>query len=152
MKKTGAQHVLFADVVQKINRQGKAQPRVLLLTERSLHTLTPGKFKQGNCVPLGDVTKLSMSTYADGYMVVHVKEGAKDCKADLLFESMRKAEIATAISETEALGPDFTFAFADEICFRSKKPPTSSATRRWWRARSPSPRTPRSRRSAPSPS
>ena len=35
MKKTGAQHVLFADVVQKINRQGKAQPRVLLLTERS---------------------------------------------------------------------------------------------------------------------
>ena len=120
MKKTGAQHVLFADVVQKINRQGKAQPRVLLLTERSLHTLTPGKFKQGNCVPLGDVTKLSMSTYADGYMVVHVKEGAKDCKADLLFESMRKAEIATAISETEALGPDFTFAFADEIAFRSK--------------------------------
>ena len=61
-----------------------------------------------------------MSTYADGYMVVHVKEGAKDCKADLLFESMRKAEIATAISETEALGPDFTFAFADEIAFRSK--------------------------------
>tara|TARA_B110001452_G_scaffold96711_2_gene80015 strand:- start:749 stop:1345 length:597 start_codon:yes stop_codon:yes gene_type:complete len=72
MQKEGDQRILFADVATKVNRNRKSQERALLITERALYTLTPGKWKVTNRVPLECISDLSMSTFADGFFVVHV--------------------------------------------------------------------------------
>ena len=95
----------------------KSQERALLITERALYTLTPGKWKVTNRVPLECISDLSMSTFADGFFVVHV---TPDCPgmagADLVLVSIRKAEITTVLTEELQLsGRDLALHFDDKI-------------------------------------
>ena len=124
MQKTGDQRVLFADVGVKVNRNRKSQERALLITERALYTLTPGKWKVTNRVPLEAITDLSMSKFADGFFVVHI---APDCPgmagADLVLVSIRKAEITTVLTEElQMAGRDLNLLFDDKIEYKSKGP------------------------------
>eukprot|EP00966_Prymnesium_polylepis_P048412 1121308-Prymnesium_polylepis.1 len=64
LKKEGDSKILFADRVQKINRNGVVQDRVLLISDKALYTLScdpKGKYTIGNRVALAAIESLSMS-------------------------------------------------------------------------------------------
>ena len=121
LSKHSESRILFADVIEKVNRNRKAQERVLVVSESSLYTCTR-KYKETNRVPLHALASVSLSTFADGYMVLHVREGTKGVPADLLISSVRKAELLTTlVSEAQLRGRELPLAFADVIRYRSKK-------------------------------
>lgn len=116
--------VHFASTVVKVNRAAKSQERILLVTARALYTLKPGSWAQTNRVPLAALSGLSMSTFADGFVVVSVNAAACDRDADLVLSSPQKAEIVTVLKDAVArLGrPEpLAISFADTLEFRSGK-------------------------------
>ena len=119
MAKGGDARVLFADKAVKVNRDGASQPRVMVPTERHLYTLTPGKWRSTNRVPLADLTGLSMSTFADGFVVVHVKKGGARGPggAALLMHTHRKAEMAAVLAQEAGI----ELTCSDTIDYISKK-------------------------------
>ena len=126
LTKHGESRILFADVVSKVSRLRKVQERALVLTEGSLYTCTMGKQgalgKETNRVPLDAISGVSLSTFADGYMVIHVRPGTRNVPADLVVSSVRKAEILTSLSsEMEIRRAPLTINFSDTIKYRSKK-------------------------------
>jgi myosin I len=73
-------------------------------------------------VPLEMITGLSMSSFADGYVVVHCHPACRDMGgADLLLLSIRKAEITTVLVEQLQLaGRELPLTFDDSIRYQSK--------------------------------
>ena len=112
--------VLFADKVRKVNRNGKVQERILLLSERALYMLTPGKWKMNDRLPFAEITNLSLSTFADGFLIIHCKEGGVRGKggAALLLHTPRKTEVVVTLVQEMGAPMDF----ANAIVFRAKKP------------------------------
>uniref|UniRef100_A0A8B9E8B1 Myosin IB n=1 Tax=Anser cygnoides TaxID=8845 RepID=A0A8B9E8B1_ANSCY len=92
--------IIIAEVVNKINRaNGKATSRIFLLTKNNVLLADQ---KSGNIkseVPLGDVTKVSMSSQNDGFFAVHLKEVAA-VKGDFLLSSDHLIEMATKLYRT----------------------------------------------------
>uniref|UniRef100_A0A8C0B8I1 Myosin IB n=1 Tax=Buteo japonicus TaxID=224669 RepID=A0A8C0B8I1_9AVES len=92
--------IIIAEVVNKINRaNGKATSRIFLLTKNNVLLADQ---KSGNIkseVPLGDVTKVSMSSQNDGFFAVHLKEVAAG-KGDFLLSSDHLIEMATKLYRT----------------------------------------------------
>ncbi|EOD27387.1 hypothetical protein EMIHUDRAFT_457182 [Emiliania huxleyi CCMP1516] len=116
--------VLFASTVVKVNRAAKSQERILLVTARALYTLKPGSWAQTNRVPLAALSGLSMSTFADGFVVVSVNAAECDRDADLVLSSPQKAELVTVLKDAVSrLGrPEpLAISFADTLEFRSGK-------------------------------
>uniref|UniRef100_A0A8C3K4R4 Unconventional myosin-Ib n=1 Tax=Calidris pygmaea TaxID=425635 RepID=A0A8C3K4R4_9CHAR len=94
--------IIIAEVVNKINRaNGKATSRIFLLTKNNVLLADQ---KSGNIkseVPLGDVTKVSMSSQNDGFFAVHLKEGSGAAgKGDFLLSSDHLIEMATKLYRT----------------------------------------------------
>ncbi|XP_010010231.1 PREDICTED: unconventional myosin-Ib isoform X2 [Nestor notabilis] len=94
--------IIIAEVVNKINRaNGKATSRIFLLTKNNVLLADQ---KSGNIkseVPLGDVTKVSMSSQNDGFFAVHLKEGSEAAgKGDFLLSSDHLIEMATKLYRT----------------------------------------------------
>ncbi|CAH2306614.1 unconventional myosin-Ib isoform X2 [Pelobates cultripes] len=94
--------IIIADTVNKINRaNGKGATRIFLLTKSNaiIADQKSGQIKLE--VPLGDITKVSMSSQNDGFFAVHLKEGsAAACKGDFLFSSDHLIEMATKLYRT----------------------------------------------------
>lgn len=108
----------------KVNRAAKSQERILLVTARALYTLKPGSWAQTNRVPLAALSGLSMSTFADGFVVVSVNAAECDRDADLVLSSPQKAELVTVLKDAVSrLGrPEpLAISFADTLEFRSGK-------------------------------
>ncbi|XP_053554567.1 unconventional myosin-Ib isoform X3 [Bombina bombina] len=97
--------IIIADSVNKINRaNGKGASRIFLLTKSNLIIADQKSGQIKLEVPLGDVTKLSMSSQKDGFFAVHLKEGsAAACKGDFLFSSDHLIEMATKVYRTALL-------------------------------------------------
>ncbi|XP_066433356.1 unconventional myosin-Ib isoform X3 [Eleutherodactylus coqui] len=94
--------IIIADIVSKINRaNGKGAARVFLLTKGNVII---ADHKSGQIkleVPLGDVTKVSMSSQSDGFFALHLKEGsAAASKGDFLFSNDHLIEMATKLYRT----------------------------------------------------
>ncbi|XP_075036033.1 unconventional myosin-Ib isoform X3 [Mixophyes fleayi] len=94
--------IIIADTVSKINRaNGKGATRIFLLTKSNVII---ADHKSGQIkleVPLGDVTKVSMSSQNDGFFAVHLKEGSTAAgKGDFLFSSDHLIEMATKLYRT----------------------------------------------------
>jgi hypothetical protein len=124
LTKSGDSRILFADIVEKVNRKKKVQRRALVITSNALYTLTPDKYKPTNAVPLAAIEGVAMSTFADGFFVLKVKAGAvKDTPADLILNSVRKAEILTALvrARSDSRLPELKLSFADRLEIRFKK-------------------------------
>ena len=75
--KAGEARVYFADRITHVNRNGKAQERILLISDRSVYVLAPTKWRVNVRVAFDELDGISLSTFADGFMVVHVGGGAK---------------------------------------------------------------------------
>ncbi|KAM4024334.1 unconventional myosin-Ib isoform 3-T3 [Anomaloglossus baeobatrachus] len=94
--------IIIADSVSKINRaNGKGATRIFLLTKSNV---VIADHKSGQIkleVPLGDVTKVSMSAQNDGFFALHLKEGsAAASKGDFLFSNDHLIEMATKLYRT----------------------------------------------------
>ncbi|XP_077131490.1 unconventional myosin-Ib isoform X3 [Ranitomeya variabilis] len=94
--------IIIADCVSKINRaNGKGATRIFLLTKSNaiIADHKSGQIKLE--VPLGDVTKVSMSSQNDGFFALHLKEGsAAASKGDFLFSNDHLIEMATKLYRT----------------------------------------------------
>ncbi|KAM4698418.1 unconventional myosin-Ib isoform 3-T3 [Rhinophrynus dorsalis] len=94
--------IIIADMVSKINRaNGKGATRIFLLTKNNVIIADQKSGQIKLEVPLGDITKLSMSSQNDGFFAVHLKEGsASASKGDFLFNSDHLIEMATKLYRT----------------------------------------------------
>jgi len=115
----------FADTATKFNRNRKAQERLLILTDRALYTLAPAGlgYRRKHRLPLEALTAVSMSTYADGYLVLHVDVGAApDLDADLVLVARRKSELVTQLAAAlrDRSDRELEVRFSDELSFASK--------------------------------
>ncbi|XP_059134588.1 unconventional myosin-Ib isoform X2 [Peromyscus eremicus] len=86
LKDAVEEKIIIAEVVNKINRaNGKSTSRIFLLTNNNLLLADQKSGQIKSEVPLGDVTKVSMSSQNDGFFAVHLKEvsftGQPDIKA-----------------------------------------------------------------------
>ncbi|KAJ7398543.1 Unconventional myosin-Ia [Pitangus sulphuratus] len=94
--------IIIAEVVNKINRaNGKATSRIFLLTKNNVLLADQKNGTIKSEVPLGDVTKVSMSSQNDGFFAVHLKEGSEAAsKGDFLLSSDHLIEMATKLYRT----------------------------------------------------
>ncbi|XP_054826583.1 unconventional myosin-Ib isoform X3 [Eublepharis macularius] len=102
LKDAVEEKIIIAEVVNKINRaNGKCTARIFLLTKNNVLLADQ---KSGNIkseLPLGDVTKVSMSSQNDGFFAVHLREGSGAAgKGDFLFSSDHLIEMATKLYRT----------------------------------------------------
>ncbi|XP_058888548.1 unconventional myosin-Ib isoform X5 [Acipenser ruthenus] len=92
--------IIFADVVNKINRaNGKATQRIFLLTKNKFMLADQKSGHQiKSSVPLAELTSVSMSAQSDGFFALRVKEGTTAAaKGDFLLNSERVIEIITKL-------------------------------------------------------
>uniref|UniRef100_A0A670I140 Myosin IB n=1 Tax=Podarcis muralis TaxID=64176 RepID=A0A670I140_PODMU len=100
LKDAVEEKIIIAEVVNKINRaNGKCTARIFLLTKNNVLLADQKSGHIKSEVPLGDVTKVSMSSQNDGFFAVHLKEVAAG-KGDFLFSSDHLIEMATKLYRT----------------------------------------------------
>eukprot|EP01133_Synstelium_polycarpum_P013338 gene13338-15685_t len=90
----GDNHILFSDVLIKVNKRNKMQERIVFITERALYNVTPSDHKLKRRISIASLSSLSMSTLEDNVIVVHVQS-----EYDYVLVSSRKIEIATVLVE-----------------------------------------------------
>ncbi|XP_074856792.1 unconventional myosin-Ib isoform X3 [Carettochelys insculpta] len=102
LKEAVEEKIIIAEVVNKINRaNGKCASRIFLLTKNNVLLADQKSGHIKSLVPLGDVTKVSMSSQNDGFFAVHLKEGSGAAgKGDFLFSSDHLIEMATKLYRT----------------------------------------------------
>ncbi|KAI1237036.1 hypothetical protein IHE44_0014289 [Lamprotornis superbus] len=102
LKDAVEEKIIIAEVVNKINRaNGKAASRIFLLTKNNVLLADQKSGTIKSEVPLGDVTKVSMSSQNDGFFAVHLKEGSEAAsKGDFLLSSDHLIEMATKLYRT----------------------------------------------------
>uniref|UniRef100_A0A8D2KSA2 Unconventional myosin-Ib n=1 Tax=Varanus komodoensis TaxID=61221 RepID=A0A8D2KSA2_VARKO len=104
LKDAVEEKIIIAEVVNKINRaNGKCTARIFLLTKNNVLLADQKSGHIKSEVPLGDVTKVSMSSQNDGFFAVHLKEvgiGPSAGKGDFLFSSDHLIEMATKLYRT----------------------------------------------------
>ena len=87
------EQVLFSDLVTKLNRKGKAQQRVLLLTSRAVYNLDVGGYKRcKRRILIGHVCAVTVSDDDDDF-VLHVRD-----EYDYHYRSSRRADILHLLS------------------------------------------------------
>jgi hypothetical protein len=98
----------------QVNKKWKFQDRILLITESALYNLTT-KFVIKRRVALADVKGLSLSTFADNFIVFHIPN-----EYDYVFTCSKKSEIVTVLTEVAS---SFSIAlnFSDSIDVTIKK-------------------------------
>ncbi|XP_007420454.1 unconventional myosin-Ib isoform X2 [Python bivittatus] len=102
LKDAAEEKIIIAEVVNKVNRaNGKCTARIFLLTKNNVLLADQKSGHIKSEVPLGDVTKVSMSSQSDGFFAVHLKEGSGAAgKGDFLFSSDHLIEMATKLYRT----------------------------------------------------
>ncbi|XP_042301845.1 unconventional myosin-Ib isoform X3 [Sceloporus undulatus] len=131
LKDAVEEKIIIAEVVNKINRaNGKCSARIFLLTKNNVLLADQKSGQIKSEVPLGDVTKVSMSSQNDGFFAVHLKEGSGAAgKGDFLFSSEHLIEMATklyrtALSQTKQklsieISDEFLVQFRqDKVCVK----------------------------------
>ena len=109
--------IKFADRVDKINRKGVVQERLLVITSNAFYFFTPDMEKAAikSSNPLNCLLGLSLSSYADGYCILHFTDH------DYVVNSSRKAEIVMVLKEryTTLLESELPLEFSDRIEYKT---------------------------------
>jgi myosin-1 len=115
--------IIFADRCEVLGKKNKMEMRYLIFTEKSVYTADL-KWKTARRVDLHSIQKWSLSTFADGFVVLKCPPDMKGKpQEDIVFNSVRKAEIVTVLSENQKL----PLEFSDTISFMWKKSSLFSA-------------------------
>jgi len=84
LSKLADTEVVFSCLINKVNRPFATQLRAMMMTDRHLVKLLPGKFKQlKEAIPLTQVEKILMSPQVDSFCVVKCKAPTRDLLIDL---------------------------------------------------------------------
>ena len=88
ISKAAPEQPLFSDQLTKLNRRGKAQQRVLLLTDRALYNFEVGQYKKcKRRIVLKQVEGVTVSDDGDDF-VIHVKD-----EYDYHYRTSRRADV-----------------------------------------------------------
>ena len=121
--------ILFADIVDKIDTKWKHEQRLLVCTEGALYNFDMKKsmfggelkYKLQRRMPLLDIERISLSTFADNYFCVGLKYPG-DKRGDYLMSSVRKAEIVTALKNAlDGKGKELALVFQNTLEWKRKK-------------------------------
>jgi len=85
--------VLYSNHVIKINRKGKAQTRILLITNKAIYNLIPRNIKCKRRIRIEDLASITLSTVSEEF-VLHVPSDY-----DYRFKSNDKENVAKVIKE-----------------------------------------------------
>ncbi|KAI8809341.1 myosin IF [Cladochytrium replicatum] len=120
---------IFADIITKYDRKFKSVERQLLVTETHLFMIGEEKEKSGpnkgkfvkvvkRKIGIQDIAGVSLSTKADDFFVLHVKNDY-----DTVMENPLKTEFLTVLSERYRLitGQMLDLSFSDNIKYTVKK-------------------------------
>ncbi|KYQ91220.1 hypothetical protein DLAC_08146 [Tieghemostelium lacteum] len=94
ISKYGDNHILFSDVLVKVNKRNKMQERIVIITDKSLYNVHPTDYKLKRRISLENITSLSMSTLEDNFIIIHVNS-----EYDYVLVSSRKTELTTILVE-----------------------------------------------------
>jgi len=118
--KNGDHKVMFADMVQKLNRKNKVQTRAFLLTEKGVYNLGDGQknhYQFKRRIDLAKISKVSVSKLADNVFVLHVAG-----EYDYVYIAERKTELLTALAMEFQLvtGHPMQVDFTNNITYLTK--------------------------------
>jgi len=98
-QKFGDTAINFADDVIKVNRHGKSQHQVVIVTDKNVYKYTPGKYKIiKSGVPLTSIKAIRLSPLHDTFIVIEFSAPARDMVLNLGTNGCeRYAELATVL-------------------------------------------------------
>mmetsp|Transcript_11310 Transcript_11310/g.20776 ORF Transcript_11310/g.20776 Transcript_11310/m.20776 type:complete len:1021 (-) Transcript_11310:294-3356(-) len=104
--------VKFSDTVQKINKRYKSQSRILMLSEKAIYNLKPSSFTLRRRIPIEKVSGVSLSKFADNFMVIHVTN-----EYDYVYDCQRKTEFLSTLNDLykNFTGGNLPLNFGDTI-------------------------------------
>jgi len=100
-KAGGDTRILFSDICVKVNRKGKSQDKIVLVTDNHIYKFKVSNHKQAKeGVELDKVGSISMSSGPDTFVVIHMKEPARDMVLNMgLWNCERYSELVTVLVE-----------------------------------------------------
>jgi len=130
----GDAQILFADYVNKINKRGKSQKRVIIVTEKNFYKQDPSNYSvKKSELSLEHIEAVSMSPLKDTFVVVHARAPYRDLVLDLgINGEERLSEFVVVLSYQVNLltGNVIKVQFKNSIPYnnsRSKKNPGSDS-------------------------
>ena len=131
---THEQRVIWADVVQKINRSdAKKVPMVLAITGNSFMLLDPKSYALKYRVDLNNLEQMSLSPFSDSIFVMHIKPSRiadpSYAKGDFMFQNPNVIEMVTKLHAVikESVKKTLPINIAKEIQVRFKADEPSCA-------------------------
>ncbi|XP_066470503.1 unconventional myosin-Ia-like [Tiliqua scincoides] len=125
LQSTADGKLVMADNVSKVNRgDGKASPRLFLLTKSHIILADPKAAQPKTVITLSDIDSVSVSRFSDGLFVLHLREtSTAGSKGDILLISNHLIELVTRLSQTllEATRQKLKLQVADEFLVRFKQ-------------------------------
>ncbi|XP_053153557.1 unconventional myosin-Ia-like [Hemicordylus capensis] len=125
LQSTADGKLVMADSVRKVNRgDGKASPRLFLLTKSHIILADPKAAQPKTVITLSDIESVSVSRYSDGFFVLHIKESSTaNTKGDLLLINDHLIELVTRLNQAmlEATRQKLKLQVADEFLVRFKQ-------------------------------
>lgn len=122
-QKFGDSHVSFADLCTKVDKKGKVDPCILIVTDKHIFKYFAKSFKLNKVgVPLAAVKHVYLSTSKDSYMVIQNEPPYRDIVVNMGTNAEvgeQYSELATVLSEE---GKPVTFV--KEITFNNSRGPT----------------------------
>ncbi|KAH1175996.1 hypothetical protein KIL84_020730 [Mauremys mutica] len=111
--------LVLADTVRKVNRaNGKAVPRLFLLTKNHIILADPKAAQPKTVVSLSDIQSVSVTRFSDGFFVLHLNETSTvGAKGDFLLVSDHLIELVTKLHQTllETTAKTLNLQVADEF-------------------------------------
>ncbi|XP_054039149.1 unconventional myosin-Ia isoform X3 [Rissa tridactyla] len=118
--------LVMADTVRKVNRaNGKAVPRLLLLTTEHLVLADPKAAQPKTVLSLGDIHSISVTRFSDGFLALHLKETSTGgAKGDFLLISDHLIELVTRLHQTlmDATAQALPLHITDQYGFSTRFP------------------------------
>lgn len=120
----GESRIEFSCLANKVNTHSSFDKRGLLVTDKNIYRLDPKKFTaRKNPLPLSAITRISLSTVDDTFVVLHMRAPDRDLVIDVgIANENLLAEFVTVIYRlvTKATGTAPTVDFASSIRFNNR--------------------------------
>jgi len=122
-QKFGDTAIYFADDVIKVNRHGKSQHQVVIVTDKNVYKYTPGKYKIiKSGVSLNLIKGIHLSPLHDSFIIIEFQSPARDMILNLGTNGCeRYSELATVVYDlvTNLTQKPLPVSFAKQITYNN---------------------------------